>query len=94
MSQTKKTKLFIFLAIAIIALLLIISIAQIVSINNKQREIDSQRLEIDRLNSELNYYENQKSDNIDDPTYDDKNGDVEITRRKINNDNHDYRQAV
>ncbi len=78
MSQTKKTKLFIFLAIAIIALLLIISIAQIVSINNKQREIDSQRLEIDRLNSELNYYENQKSDNIDDPTYDDKNGDVEI----------------
>ena len=94
MSQTKKTKLFIFLAIAIIALLLIISIAQIVSINNKQREIDSQRLEIDRLNSELNYYENQKSDNIDDPTYDDKNGDVEITRRKINNDNHDYGQAV
>ncbi len=78
MNQTKKTKLFIFLAIAIIALLLIISIAQIVSINSKQREIDSQRLEIDRLNNELNYYENQKTDNNDDITYDDKNGDIEI----------------
>ena len=78
MSQTKKTKLFIFLAIMIIALLLIISIAQIVSINSKQREIDSQRLEIDRLNNELNYYENQKTDNNDDITYDDKNGDIEI----------------
>lgn len=78
MNQTKKTKLFIFLAIAIIALLLIISIAQIVSINSKQREIDNQRLEIDRLNNELNYYENQKTDNNDDITYDDKNGDIEI----------------
>lgn len=78
MNQTKKTKLFIFLAIAIIALLLIISIAQIVSINSKQREIDSQRLEIDKLNNELNYYENQKTDNNDDITYDDKNGDIEI----------------
>ena len=78
MNQTKKTKLFIFLAIAIIALLLIISNAQIVSINSKQREIDSQRLEIDRLNNELNYYENQKTDNNDDITYDDKNGDIEI----------------
>lgn len=78
MNQTKKTKLFIFLAIMIIALLLIISIAQIVSINSKQREIDSQRLEIDRLNNELNYYENQKTDNNDDITYDDKNGDIEI----------------
>ena len=78
MNQTKKTKLFIFLATAIIALLLIISIAQIVSINSKQREIDSQRLEIDRLNNELNYYENQKTDNNDDITYDDKNGDIEI----------------
>ncbi len=78
MNQTKKTKLFIFLAIAIIALLLIISIAQIVSINSKQREIDNQHLEIDRLNNELNYYENQKTDNNDDITYDDKNGDIEI----------------
>ena len=78
MNQTKKTKLFIFLAIMIIALLLIISIAQIVSINSKQREIDNQRLEIDRLNNELNYYENQKTDNNDDITYDDKNGDIEI----------------
>ena len=78
MYQTKKAKFFIFLAIAIIALLLIISIAQIVSINSKQREIDNQRLEIDRLNNELNYYENQKTDNNDDITYDDKNGDIEI----------------
>ena len=54
MTQAKKTKLILISAICIIVLLLIISVAQIVSINNKQRQLENQQIEIDRLNDELN----------------------------------------
>ena len=82
MTQAKKTKLILISAICIIVLLLIISVAQIVSINNKQRQLENQQIEIDRLNDELNYYENQNKANSsseeDKDAYDDKNGDIEI----------------
>ena len=82
MTQAKKTNLILISAICIIVLLLIISVAQIVSINNKQRQLENQQIEIDRLNDELNYYENQNKANSsseeDKDAYDDKNGDIEI----------------
>ncbi len=63
--STKQIKLFIFLAIALIALLLFISIVQIISINSKQQEIARQKAEIDRLNNELGYYQSNEDKNID-----------------------------
>ena len=82
MTQAQKTKLILISAICIIVLLLIISVAQIVSINDKQRQLENQQIEIDRLNDELNYYENQNKANSsseeDKDAYDDKNGDIEI----------------
>lgn len=65
--STKRFKLFVFLTIAVIVLLLVISIVQIISINNKQREIARQRAEIERLNNELNYYESNENKDIDNP---------------------------
>lgn len=70
----KKARLIIFSAVALIILLLVCSVFQIISINNKQREINNQQEEITRLQNELNYYENQKSDSLDD-----KNSDIDIT---------------
>ncbi len=91
MTKAKRTKLFIILAVCIIALLLIISVAQIVSINNKERELNRQQTEIDRLTNELNYYENQSNANSnveeDLESYDDKNGDILITENEAVGDN-------
>ena len=82
MTQSKKAKLFIFLAISVIVILFIISIAQIVSLNNKERELRAQQAEIDRLNDALDYYDNQNqgsdSDLDNDDAYDDKNPDIVI----------------
>lgn len=82
MTQSKKAKLFIFLAISVIVILFIISIAQIVSLNNKERELQAQQAEIDRLNDALDYYDNQNqgsdSDPDNDDAYDDKNPDIVI----------------
>lgn len=65
----KRVKLFTLGAIAIIALLLIITIFQIVYINRKNAELEQQRIEMSQLENELNYYKNHQND-TDDEYYD------------------------
>lgn len=65
----KRVKLYTLGAIAIIALLLIITIFQIVYINRKNAELEQQRIEMSRLENELNYYKNHQND-TDDEYYD------------------------
>ena len=65
----KRVKLFTLGSIAIIALLLIITIFQIVYINRKNAELEQQRIEMSRLENELNYYKNHQND-TDDEYYD------------------------
>lgn len=65
----KRAKLFTLGAIAIIALLLIVTIFQIVFINKKNDELERQRIELEQLENELNYYKNHQNDS-DDEHYD------------------------
>ncbi len=74
LSQTK-IKSLIILAVVLVVGLLICSVIQIISINKKQSLIDSQEKQISKLQNELNYYQNQQSQNDD---IDDKNSDYII----------------
>ena len=61
-ASSKKVKLFLFSAILVIVLLLVVSIAEIVNINLKNQQILSQQQEIERLYEQRDYYETQKHD--------------------------------
>ena len=64
--QTNKSrKGFIFGAIALVVLLLIISVAEIISINSMNSQIKAQQQELDRLTNELKYYKEQASETND-----------------------------
>lgn len=75
-TNPKRTKLFIGLAIGIIALLLIISIGQIIAISNQTKENRRLEQEITRLDNLVKYHENQQG--LDNLEKDDKDIDNEI----------------
>lgn len=72
--DAKKIKLIIFSAVAIIILLLVSSVFQIISIKKKQEIINAQQSEINRLENELTFHQNQQNPN----NSDDKQSDIEI----------------
>ena len=74
--NTRKNKLFISIAISIIAILLLISVVQIIFINKQTRTKQRLEQEITRLENANNYYKNQAGQNGE---VDDKNIDNEIT---------------
>lgn len=57
MKATSKVKLFISLAIVFIVILLAGSVWQLVAINKKQKIINAQQAEIERLTNMNKYYE-------------------------------------
>lgn len=58
MKANSKVKLVFSLAILLIVMFLVISIWQLVVINKKQQQIESQRQEISRLTDLNDYYKN------------------------------------
>lgn len=75
MKNTKRFKMILVLAMTIIAILLVTIIIQIISINNKQKIVQSQQEIITRLENEKNYYENQQGNSGE---IDDKNSNSEF----------------
>ena len=67
--QNKSNKFFILGAILLVALLLVISVAEIISINSMNDKIKSQQTEMDRLTNELNYYKDQANSQNSDNFY-------------------------
>lgn len=63
-----KVKLFVIVAVAIIALLLLVTLWQIFMINKTRNDINSQRARITELQNEIDYYKNNNQ----------TGGDVEI----------------
>ena len=55
MKANSKVKLIVLLAVSLVAILLIISVWQIVAINKKQKQIYQQQIEIERLTNMLEY---------------------------------------
>ena len=60
MKANSKVKSIVFLAFMLIALLLVISIFQLVDINKKQKQLQAQQAEIERLSDLENYYKNHQ----------------------------------
>lgn len=73
--NTRKNKLFISIAISIIAILLLVSVVQIIFINKQTKTKQRLEQEITRLENANKFYENQ---NKKDDSMDDKNIDNEI----------------
>ena len=71
--QYKKIKFIIFLAITLVASLLISSIYLLVINSKKQNQISMQQSQISELEDKLNFYQNQKDENKDN-----KDSDYEI----------------
>ena len=66
-ANPKKVKLIIFLAITLVAILLISCIALAISIFNTNNKIKNQKEEIEKLNNQIEYYhqlENQDNPDI------------------------------
>ena len=60
MKANSKVKLFIALAIALIAILLIVSVWQLTEINKKQKELNAKQVEVQRLTDLVDYYKEHK----------------------------------
>ena len=72
-ANPKKVKLIIFLAITLVAILLVSCIALTISIFNTNNKIKKQKEEIEKLNNQIEYYrqlENQESPDINFSTED------------------------
>lgn len=73
MEQNKKPtthiNLFIIVAISIIIFLFVLSIAQIIIIHNKNAKLKKQQQDLDKLNQQVEYYE-QHQNNQSDEHYD------------------------
>ena len=66
-ANPKKVKLIIFLAITLVAILLVSCIALAVSIFTTKNKINEQQKEIEKLNNQIEYYrqlENQQNPDI------------------------------
>lgn len=61
-----RIKLISALAILLVVALFVVVIFQLVSISQKKNELALKQAEIDRIQQELAYYENQKSEDKDD----------------------------
>ena len=68
-NKLKRNKIFVLCAFALILLLLILSIAEIISINAINKKMQNQAKEIDRMTNELNYYKNKAETQTDDEIY-------------------------
>lgn len=66
MKANSKVKLFIALAIALIAILLIVSVWQLTEINKKQKELNAKQVEVQRLTDLVDYYKEHKGNQISD----------------------------
>lgn len=66
MKANSKVKLFIALAIALIAILLIVSVWQLTEINKKQKELNAKQVEVQRLTDMVNYYKEHKGNQTSD----------------------------
>ena len=62
--KNNKIKFVIFLSIVLIITLLISSIALSILISKKQKEINKQEQEIEKLNNQLDYYKNNTNSKI------------------------------
>lgn len=60
MKANSKVKTVVATAILLIVFLLIISVWQLILINKKQKQLNAQQIEINRLNDTLNYYKNHQ----------------------------------
>lgn len=59
--NVKKVNLFMIIAIAVIALLLIVSFVQIFQINYKRETLKNQQAQLENLNKQEGYYQNHES---------------------------------
>lgn len=66
MKANSKVKLFIALAIALIAILLIVSVWQLTEINKKQKELNAKQVEVQRLTDLVDYYKEHKGNQTSD----------------------------
>lgn len=66
MKANSKVKLFIVLAISLIALLLTVSVWQLVEIHKKQNELNAKQAEVERLADMLEYYKEHKDNQTSD----------------------------
>ena len=58
-SNPKKVKFVLFVAIALAVALFVLSVSLIISINIKQQKIKQQQLELNKLNNQIEFYQNQ-----------------------------------
>ncbi len=63
--KTKRNKLFIFGAIALVVLLFVLAVAEIISINSMNSKIKQQEQTIEQLNNQLNYYKDHANQSDD-----------------------------